>query len=104
MKGAMENKAAEEPEPVRPMYDPHVYQAPHPDDRGDWYTCMEGQAPDATSKGKAKGKSKGKGRDETHRCGNCGAPDTTIKCMSCGVEHYCSNNCQAVRGEAETRP
>jgi hypothetical protein len=49
----------------------------------------------AKAKGKSKGGAKAKD-DDTHRCGNCDAPDAKSKCMRCCVEYYCSRECQKV--------
>ena len=94
--------AAEEPEPepdppsnssAPASYDPRDYQPPHPDDRagGDGKPTQKG------GKGPGSAKGKGKGKDGTHRCGNCDAPDAKRKCMGCGVERYCGEECQKVR-------
>jgi hypothetical protein len=106
--------AAEEPEPepgpltsapsstfaAAASYDPREFQAPHPDDRGG---AGGGGEPTKAKKlhGGAKGKGKGKGGakakdDDTHRCGNCDAPDAKSKCMRCCVEYYCGRECQKV--------
>ena len=63
-------------------------------------------------KGKSKGKSMGKSKvadgaegklkanaeddGDSHRCGNCDAPDAKSKCKGCGVEYYCNRECQTV--------
>ena len=73
---------------VAASYNPRDYQPAHPDDR-DGKPAKKG--------GKGTAKAKGKGKDGTHRCGNCDAPDAKSKCMRCCVEHYCGKECQAVR-------
>ena len=37
------------------------------------------------------------GYEATHHCGNCDAPYANRKCTGCGVEYYCSKECQTVR-------
>jgi len=106
--------AAEEPEPepdpppsataaaAAAPYDPRKYQPPHPDDRGGKPSKKKGGS--ATAKGGGKGDGKGskggaKGPpkdDDTHRCGNCDAPDAKSKCKGCGVEYYCNRESPSV--------
>ena len=100
--------AAEEPEPepgdappssssaTTTTYDPRDYQPPHPDDRGG----ADGKATKKGAGGKAKTKGKeggAKGKEDTHRCANCDAPDAKSKCMRCCVVYYCNRECQKVR-------
>ena len=108
-----ENKgkgAAEEPEPEpdgasstprgAASYDPTIYQRPHPDDRGGGGGGSGGKKSAAATKadGKTKDKGKDKKDDGCHRCANCDKPGATKRCGRCGVEWYCDQNCQKVRG------
>ena len=103
--------AAEEPEPepgppspspsaaaAPPPYDPREYQPAHPDDRGgDGKPSKKGGGAKPKPKVGAKGTAKVDHDDDTHRCGNCDAPDAKSKCKGCGVEYYCGRECQTVR-------
>ena len=98
--------AAEEPEPPpspslssAASYDPREYQPPHPDDRdNDGLPSKVTKGKDTTEGGTKdkQGAAKGKGAKDPTRCSNCDAKGAVRKCKRCGVEAYCSEECQRV--------
>ena len=107
--------AAEEPKPEpddassssprAASYDPSIYQPAHPDDRGGGSgkkkSAVTKPRTKSTKTAKSKTEDTAKGKEDndgSHRCANCDKPDAKSKCGRCGVEWYCSPECQKVRG------
>lgn len=128
-KGEKSRAAAEEDEPEHAhpassttLYDPTVFQRPHPDDRGGANKAGKGAAEEAEVidkaknagvsagegmgvgmgiKGKGKGKGKGKKEEEAavEMCAHCGTEESEAnplkKCSRCKLVWYCAEGgCQ----------